>query len=83
MRSVDFSAVKTIAAGYDIRVGGGVVLRDLDLESWKRMAGEIANRNFTREEWWRYFPDEPYRRTFPKLLWPSDLLGAERSRQST
>ena len=37
------------------------------------MAGEIANRNFTRGEWRRYFPDEPYHRTFRKLPWPSDL----------
>ena len=50
---------KTIAAGYDVGgVGGGVVLWDVDLESWQRIAGRIANRNFTREEWRQYFPDE-------------------------
>ncbi len=79
MRSVDFSPdAKTIAAGYDIGVGGGAVLWDLDLESCKCKAGEIANRNFTRDEWRQYFPDEPYNRTFPKLLWPSVSPEAER-----
>ena len=57
---------KTLAAGY---AGGssGVVLWDVDLKSWQRRAGEIANRNFTRDEWRQYFPDTPYRPTFPDL----------------
>jgi hypothetical protein len=42
-----------------------VVLWDVDLESWQRKAGRIANRNFTRDEWRQYFPEEPYRPTFP------------------
>ena len=55
---------KTIAAGY----GGSaaVVLWDVDLESWQRIAGRIANRNFTRDEWRQYFPEEPYRRDLPR-----------------
>src|SRR5205807_130351 len=43
---------KTIAAGYSVvRGDGGVVLWNVDLESWQRLAGAIANRNFTRKEW--------------------------------
>jgi WD40 repeat protein len=60
----------TLAAGYGGRViagQGGVVLWDVDLESWRRIAGRIANRNFTRDEWRQYFPVEVYRRTFPEL----------------
>jgi WD40 repeat protein len=68
----------TLAAGYDIGdsdgiCNGGVVLLDLDLESWQRRAGRMANRNFTRDEWRRYFPDEPYRPTFPDLPLPPEI----------
>jgi WD40 repeat protein len=63
---------KTLAAGYRSKsersIHGGVVLWDLDLESWKRKAGEIANRNFTKAEWLEYLPDQPsYRKTFDWL----------------
>jgi WD40 repeat protein len=66
---------KTLAAGYSDRdySGGGVVLWDVDLDSWQRRAGRIANRNFTWEEWRQYFPDEPYRTTFPELPVPLDV----------
>ena len=74
---------KTLAAGYSVygRGGGigGVLLLDVDLCSWARLAGQIANSNFTCDEWRQYFPDEPYRRTFRELPWPSDLPQAERS----
>jgi WD40 repeat protein len=60
---------KTLAAGYG---GGGVMLWDVDLDSWQRRAGAIANRNFTREEWRQYFPDEPYRAAFPDLPVPPE-----------
>ena len=63
---------KTIAAGHGA-VGGGVVLWDIDLESWQRIAGQIANRNFTRDEWRQFFPDEPYRATFPCLPVPPEI----------
>ena len=68
VQSVAFSPDgKTLAAGYGgDRVGGGVVLWDVDLESWQRIAGRIANRNFTRDEWRQYFPDEPYRADLPR-----------------
>jgi len=70
---------KTIAAGYRDKSGGGVMMWDVDLESWQRIAGRIADRNFTGDEWRQYFPQEPYRRTFRELPWPSDLSEAERS----
>ncbi len=75
VRGVSFSPDgKTIAAGYSVGVrGGGVVLWDVDLESWQRIAGRIANRNFTRDEWKQYFPDEPYRSTFPDLPVPPEV----------
>ena len=62
---------KTVAAGYEnVRGGGGVVLWDVDLDSWQRRAGQIANRNFTWKEWQQYFPGEPYHATFPELPFP-------------
>ena len=59
---------KTIAAGY----GGGVVLCDVTPESWQPIAAQIANRNFTRAEWRRYFPEAPYHATFPDLPVPRE-----------
>jgi hypothetical protein len=56
----------------------GVVLLDADPASWRRKAGRAANRNLTRIEWARYFPDTPYRRTIRSLPWPHDLPEAER-----
>ena len=35
-----------------------------------RKAGQVVNRNFTREEWGQFFPDTPYRRTIRSLPWP-------------
>jgi len=67
---------KTIAAGTDGYVVGGVssvVLWDVDLDSWRRHARQIANRNFTRDEWRQVFPDEPYRQTFPDLPLPPEV----------
>jgi WD40 repeat protein len=63
---------KTLSGG-----GGGVALWDLATrdrpmapECWRRIAGEIANRNFTQDEWQQYFPDKPYQPTFS---WLPDL----------
>src|SRR5262249_12669676 len=68
VRSVAFSPDgQTLAAAYGGRGGGRAVLWDVDLKSWQRIAGRIANRNFTRDEWRQYFPDEPFRPTFPDL----------------
>ena len=54
---------KTLAVGDS----SGVVWCDVDLESWKRLARQVANRNLTRAEWKLYFPDTPYRPTFNEL----------------
>jgi hypothetical protein len=62
---------KTIAAGYRRRSdSSGVVLWEVDLESWIRLAGRRANRNFTNDESRQYFPDEEYHCTFPDLPIP-------------
>ena len=50
-----------------------MLLWDVDLESWQRRAGQIANRNFTREEWREYFPETPYHATFPDLPVPPEV----------
>ena len=72
------------AAGNNVGAGvGGVVLWDVDLESWQRLAGQIANRNFTRDEWRQYFPDEPYRRTFPCLPDGPGVAEARRGHESS
>ena len=79
VRSVAFGPEGKIAAGYGGGgPGGGVVLFDADPASWLRKAGQTANRNFTRLEWTRYFPETSYRRTIRSLPWPHDLPEAER-----
>jgi hypothetical protein len=55
------------------------VLFDADPASWRRKAAHVANRNFTREEWTQFFPDQPYRRTIPSLPWPHDLPEEEQA----
>jgi WD40 repeat protein len=75
VKSVAFSPDrKTIATAF-VGIGGvgGVVLWDVDLESWQRRAGQIANRNFTLEEWREYFPGRPYHATFPDLPVPPEV----------
>ena len=47
--------------------GTGLTLWNVDLKSWHRIAGRIANRNLTRDEWRQYFHAESYRRTFLDL----------------
>jgi dipeptidyl aminopeptidase/acylaminoacyl peptidase len=71
---------KTLAVGFrnhdGRQLGGlsrdGVVLFDVDPESWKEPAGRIASRNLTRDEWSEYLPDTPYRATFAHLPSPPD-----------
>jgi WD40 repeat protein len=76
VKSVAFSpdGKSILAAGYSVGLGrgGGVVLRDVNLESWKHIAAQIANRNLTRAEWGQYLPDQPYRATFPDLPVPEE-----------
>jgi WD40 repeat protein/energy-coupling factor transporter ATP-binding protein EcfA2 len=47
-----------------------LLLWDIKVESWIRNACRVANRNLTRTEWERYFPNQPYRRTCPNLPAP-------------
>jgi len=68
---------RVFAAGYN---DGTVVLWDIDLKTWQRIAGRIANRNFTWDEWRRDFPDDHYRRTFRNLPWPSSLPSEEQGK---
>jgi hypothetical protein len=56
-----------------------VVLFDADPTSWRRRVGRVANRDLTRTEWSRSFPDEPYRRTIRRLPWPLDLPDNEKT----
>jgi WD40 repeat protein len=54
---------KTLASGAR---DSTVYLWNVDLDSWKARACEIANRNLTKEEWRKYLgDDEPYRHTCP------------------
>jgi WD40 repeat protein len=77
--SVAFRPEGQIAAGYRRGGIGGVVLFDAaDPAWWQRKAGQVANRNFTWEEWRQFFPDTRYRRTIRSCTWPHDLPEAER-----
>ncbi|HEX8707963.1 MAG TPA: TIR domain-containing protein [Pyrinomonadaceae bacterium] len=60
--------LKLASAGND----SVVILWDLSLESWMTSACRTANRNMTRAEWERYFPDQPYHKTCPNLPGPVD-----------
>jgi WD40 repeat protein len=64
---------KTLAVGYGTNGGrGGVLLYDVDLESWKRRAERVANRNLTHAEWRQYLPDMTYEPTFKDLPIPAE-----------
>lgn len=45
---------------------------DVDLESWKRRACVIANRNLTPAEWKQYLRDKPKHATCPELPFGDD-----------
>ena len=49
-----------------------LLLWDVSLESWINNACRVANRNMTRAEWERYFPEQPYRKTCPNLPEPKE-----------
>jgi WD40 repeat protein len=47
---------------------GDVVLWDVDMSSWRRLACTVANRNLTVAEWQHYLSPQPYRRTCGGLV---------------
>ena len=55
--------------GTCIREDKTIILWDVDLDSWRERACQIAGRNLTRAEWGQYLGDEPYRKTCEQ--WPS------------
>lgn len=61
--SVTFSpdGKKLVSGG----LGKNIIQWDVDLASWQQRACAIANRNFTQDEWERYFQTTPYRTTCP------------------
>ncbi|MBZ0278851.1 MAG: protein kinase, partial [Anaerolineae bacterium] len=54
------------SAGWDTRI----IVWDVSLDSWRKQACTIANRNFNTAEWSRYFRDEPYHETCATLTTP-------------
>ena len=46
---------------------GKVTVWSLDPQDWLTRVCQIANRNFTQEEWQQYMGDEPYRKTCEQL----------------
>jgi WD40 repeat protein len=56
--------------------GEGIILWDLDPESWIKVSCLRAGRNFTRSEWKRYFPNEKYPISAEKVTcrdWPVEI----------
>jgi WD40 repeat protein len=64
---------KILAAAYRF----GVILWDMDVESWKRRACRMANRNLTMEEWKQYLGDRSYHNTCPDLPGAKEGKGAQ------
>jgi len=61
---------KTLASGgFD----GTIILWDVDPRSWMERSCERAGRNFTQNEWKRYFPLEQYRKTCDQWSLEPDL----------
>ena len=58
---------KTLASG---DWNHNILLWDLDPQSWEEKSCQRAGRNFTRAEWEKYFPDEPYDETCQQ--WPQE-----------
>ena len=44
----------------EIHANGKGAVWDVDPESWKRRACNLANRTLTREEWAEFLPGRPY-----------------------
>jgi WD40 repeat protein len=56
---------KTLYSG---SLDNAIALWDIDPQSWLKKTCQRVGRNFTLEEWARYFPDDTYRATCPE--WP-------------
>lgn len=52
---------RLISVSYD----GTVIVWNVDWDSWRERACQLANRNLTPEEWTQFFGSEPYRETCP------------------
>jgi WD40 repeat protein len=50
-----------------------ILLWDLKPETWLKKVCYKAGRNFTQEEWMRYFPDKPYQKTCPQYPDTADI----------
>jgi len=68
---------RTLASGYEaasesgiVAFEGGVLLWNVDIESWKQRAAQVVNRNLSLKEWRRIFPEMTYRPTFPSFPSP-------------
>jgi WD40 repeat protein len=72
VRSMAFSPDgSTAESGYGVSLNDVVMLWDGNIETWKRRAGQIANRNLSLNEWRQFFPEMAYRTTFPVLPAPT------------
>lgn len=68
--SPDGKRVVTISGEPGLDVDGTVRVWVIDVEILLTKACQYAGRNLTRDEWARYMPGEPYRKTCPQ--WPED-----------
>jgi len=57
---------KTLASGSADKT---IILWDVDPDSWRTRACQIAHRNLTQAEWAQYLGGQPYHQTCPQ--WPA------------
>jgi WD40 repeat protein len=50
-----------------------IVLWDIDAVSWMQKTCQRVGRNFTKNEWEKYFPNEEYRNTCPRWALQSEV----------
>jgi WD40 repeat protein/serine/threonine protein kinase len=46
-----------------VDINGRILFWDIDMSIWRQRACEVANRNFTQEEWVQFFPSSPFHET--------------------
>jgi WD40 repeat protein len=71
----------TLLAGAGGEPCGVMKFRFVPTASRTSLAGQIANRNFTRAEWPQYILDEPYRPTFPDLPVPPEAPSGDATKK--